>query len=94
MKTLDLKNSIFLLKYKMQLELTDIYDLCNVRRSPEEGNIESILIVNSNTALFLIKKIIKMFNYNIIDQDDDEEEGEFVLYTDIPYCRICRMTLF
>lgn len=79
----------------MQLDLTDIYDLCNVRRSPnpEEGNIESILIVNSNTALFLIKKIIKMFNYNIIDQDEDEEEGEFVLYTDIPYCRICRMTL-
>ena len=81
----------------MQLEfnLTDIYDLCNVRRNPnlEEGNIESILIVNSNTALFLIKKIIKMFNYNIIDQDEDEEEGEFVLYTDIPYCRICRMTL-
>ena len=81
----------------MQLEfnLTDIYDLCNVRRNPnpEEGNIESILIVNSNTALFFIKKIIKMFNYNIIDQDEDEEEGETILYCDIPYCRIRRMTL-
>lgn len=68
----------------MNFYLEDISDLCDVRNTMEEdgGNIESILFVSSVTGLYLIKKIIEMYNYTIIEEDETEEY--FILKTDVP----------
>lgn len=68
----------------MNFYLEDISDLCDVRNKMEEdeGNIESILFVSSVTGLYLIKKIIEMYNYTIIEEDETEEY--FILKTDVP----------
>jgi hypothetical protein len=68
----------------MNFYLEDISDLCDVRRKMEEdgGNIESVLFVSSVTGLYLIKKIIELYNYTIIEEDETAEY--FILKTDIP----------
>lgn len=68
----------------MNFYLEDISDLCDIRQKMEEdgGNIESVLFVSSVTGLYLIKKIIEMYNYTIIEEDETEEY--FILKTDVP----------
>ena len=84
----------------MEFYLTDIYDLCikirekyndeyNDEEDPKSG-IETILYIGSSTSLFLIKKIIQKYEYNIIEEIEDDEH--YILHTDIPMVRILRMT--
>ena len=86
----------------MEFNLSDIYDLCSKVREkyndeynnddeddPETG-VETILYINSSTALFLVKKIIQKYEYNIIEEIEDEDYH--ILHTDIPMVRLLRMT--
>jgi hypothetical protein len=84
----------------MEFYLNDIYDLCSKIREkyndeynndedPETG-VETILYINSSTALFLVKKIIQKYEYNIIEEIEDEDYH--ILHTDIPMVRLLRMT--
>jgi len=84
----------------MDFNLTDIYDLCskikekynneyNDEENSDEEKIETILYIDSRTALVLIKKIIEKYEYNIIEEIEDEEY--YILYTDIPMVRFLRV---
>jgi len=71
----------------MNFYLEDISDLCDIKKPDhDEGNIESVLYISSVTGLYLIKKIIEMYNYTIIEEDETEEY--FILKTDVPLDRL------
>jgi hypothetical protein len=68
--------------------IQDIYDLCDsIGIGKPQDNFDTMITVSSRTGFVLIKKIISLSQYRIINEYDNEDE--YIIETNIPLREIC-----